>query len=111
MEVGKCCVCISSTPNLNLHWVYRKTEKVIQLLNKQTERIATTIQVLILKDEVARDARAKEHTNKICRDNLSQPLYIPMLAFSIIMHAPIAYGLSLLLTLILCIREKIYYDY
>ena len=30
-----------------------------------------------------RDDSAKKYTNKICRDNVSHPLYIPMLAFGV----------------------------
>ena len=29
----------------------------------------------------SRDGSAKKYTNKICRDNVSHPLYIPALAF------------------------------
>ena len=29
----------------------------------------------------SRDGSAKKYINKICRDNVSHPLYIPMLAF------------------------------
>ena len=32
-------------------------------------------------EERSRDGSAKKYTNKVCRDNVSHPLYIPTLAF------------------------------
>ena len=41
----------------------------------------------------SRDGSAKKYTNKICRDNVSHPLYIPTLAFWVAMHTHnIIYG-------------------
>ena len=37
----------------------------------------------------SRDGSAKKYTNKICRDNVSHPLYIPTLAFWVAMHTHI----------------------
>ena len=37
---------------------------------------------LKLKGE-SRDDSAKKYTNKICRDSISHPLYIPTLAFGV----------------------------
>ena len=40
----------------------------------------------------SRDGSAKKYTNKICRDNVSHPLYIPMLAFWVAVHTHNIYG-------------------
>ena len=43
-------------------------------------------------EEWSRDGSAKKYIDKICRDNVSHPLYIPMLAFWVAMHTHIIYG-------------------
>ena len=43
---------------------------------------------IIKYKELSRDGSANKYTNKICRDNLSYPLYIPTLAFLGNTHAP-----------------------
>ena len=39
----------------------------------------------------SRDGSAKKYTNKVCRDYVSHPLYIPTLAFWVAMHTRIIY--------------------
>ena len=45
------------------------------------KRIVTSIKKLNKIEGSSRDGSAKKYTNKICRDNVSHPLYIPTLAF------------------------------
>ena len=57
--------------NHELPWEKRTSKRYEQQLNKI--------------EGWCRDGRTKKYTNKICRDNLSHPLYIPMLAFWVAM--------------------------